>query len=378
MPTKVLGTCMQLILVGCKRFLAGVERSVRECPRQPLLRARVQEFLLEGHRRNVVYTESSMTTSSVPRCPPAILATCCIPWADGYVFAEDIFRRQVQTLANGLTRDLYIFGTAGEGYAVTDSQYYQICRVFFAETMAHHARPMVGVISLSLGTIIERITSARDMGFRRFQVSLPAWGALSDGEMAVFFREVCGRFRDCQFLHYNLPRARRMVTAREYRRLAQEHPNLVATKNSTSSTEILRDLLDCAPELMHFLTETGYAHASALGPCGLLISVATTNFAAAREFFRAGQARDHGTLATMERELVLLTDILLKEAGSEAHMDGAYDKLLCRCHHPDFPLRLLPPYNGLSEAVYASTLAKLQAALPHWMPETPTSMAARV
>jgi len=50
---------------------------------------------------------------------------------------------------------------------------------------------MVGIISLSLSTIIERIGLARDLVFREFQLSLPSWGALNDRELTIFFRETC-------------------------------------------------------------------------------------------------------------------------------------------------------------------------------------------
>ena len=65
---------------------------------------------------------------------------------------------------------------------------------------------MVGVISPSLTTIIERIERAAALGFSAFQISLPNWGTLSDHELRTFFREVCGRFPELRFLHYNLPR----------------------------------------------------------------------------------------------------------------------------------------------------------------------------
>jgi hypothetical protein len=44
---------------------------------------------------------------------------------------------------------------------------------------------MIGIISLSLPTIIERIERAQAMGARRFQLSLPSWGALRDSELDV-------------------------------------------------------------------------------------------------------------------------------------------------------------------------------------------------
>jgi len=34
-----------------------------------------------------------------------------------------------------------------------------------------------------------------DLGFSSFQISLPAWGALNDSELAEFFHEVVGAFR---------------------------------------------------------------------------------------------------------------------------------------------------------------------------------------
>ena len=64
--------------------------------------------------------------SIAKRYRPCILATCCVPWREDFTFAEDIFRRSVRHLrAQGL-RDLYIFGTAGEGYAVTEKQFARI------------------------------------------------------------------------------------------------------------------------------------------------------------------------------------------------------------------------------------------------------------
>jgi dihydrodipicolinate synthase/N-acetylneuraminate lyase len=230
------------------------------------------------------------------------------------------------------------------------------------------AEPMVGVISLSTTSIIDRIARARDMGVRRFQISLPSWGALSERELFAFFRQTCGRFPDCQFLHYNLMRTKRLVTPREYARLAEEHPNLVATKNSTDDMGRIEELILLAPQLQHFLTETGYAYGSLFGECGLLGSVATLNWSSAREFLEAGRRRDVETLMALLRELNPLTRELIRLAGSEAHMDGAFDKMFCRMHDPRFPLRLLPPYEGASEETFARFAALLREKYPRWVP----------
>ncbi len=300
------------------------------------------------------------------RYPSCILAACCVPWNDDGTLAEEIFRREIRNLLTNLTRDIYLFGTAGEGYAVTDKQFDQIVRVFREETHQPDVRGMVGVISLSLPTMIERIERAREMGIRHFQISLPSWGALSDGELKTFFKEICGRFSDCAFLHYNLLRTKRLVTPDEYAALANEHPNLVATKNSTDSMERIQGLMTKAPQLQHFFTETGFSYGSQIGECGLLISMASIHFDEAKKYFAAGQRRDVNSLLHSQRELTEMVIDLVALGRSEAHMDGAYDKVFCKIHDPEFPLRLIPPYAGLSEETFRKIVAMIQKKYPRW------------
>ena len=301
---------------------------------------------------------------SAKRYPVCILAACCIPWNEDATLAEEIFRREIRNLLAKLTRNIYLFGTAGEGYAVTDKQFDQIVRIFREETNQPDAAAMVGIIGLSLGTVIERIERARDMGIRQFQISLPSWGALTDSELKIFFQEICGRFPDCAFLHYNLMRTKRLVTPDEYAFLANEHPNLVAAKNSTDDKERIHGLMTKAPQLQHFFTETGFAYGSQLGECGLLISVASIHFARGRRYFESGRRRDTTTLLQDQRELTeLITDIVAL-GRSEAHMDGAYDKVFCKIHDPAFPLRLLPPYAGLSDETFRKIVTLIRDKYP--------------
>ncbi len=108
---------------------------------------------------------------------------------------------------------LYIFGAAGEGYAVDTARFQQILRVFDGETRGENIHPMVGVIALSTANFVERIGYAYDVGFRVFQISFPFWGALNDQELMTFFRDLCGAFPHAQFLRYNLPCTKRVLTA---------------------------------------------------------------------------------------------------------------------------------------------------------------------
>jgi dihydrodipicolinate synthase/N-acetylneuraminate lyase len=232
---------------------------------------------------------------------------------------------------------------------------------------ASGAEAMVGVISQSLSTMLERIDFCRNLGVRKFQISLPSWGALTDAEVATFFREVCGRFPDCQFLHYNLMRTKRLITPQQYAQLAAAHPNLAATKNSTDSIDRIQSLMEHAPQLTHFLTETGYLIGSQLGECGLLASIAT-NHAACQAYFEAGQKKDLPKLLEWHGEITRLISALISAAGPDCHIDSAFDKMLWKLTDERFPLRLLPPYQGASDEGFRQFADAVRTQTPRWLP----------
>jgi dihydrodipicolinate synthase/N-acetylneuraminate lyase len=296
------------------------------------------------------------------------MATAVVPWTDRDTLDEARFRQEIGALVEAGYSHLYIFGTAGEGYAVDDALFEQVTRVFVEEIRKHRLEPMVGVISLSLQTIMRRIAFARDeFGVNLFQISLPSWGALEDLEVRTFFDAILGKFDTCQFLHYNLLRTKRLVTASEYATIASDHPNLVATKNTTDSLVRIRELVNSAPMLQHFLSERGFVYGTLVGECGLLISLATTNLEMGKRYFEAGRVRDMASLLDMERELSEITREFQRCFGG-THIDGAYDKALWRLHQPDFPLRLLPPYHGVDPAQVEQFRTLLRERYPRWAP----------
>lgn len=301
------------------------------------------------------------------RYPQTILATCCVPWSDDGTVHEEIFRKSITTLLDQGFRDLYVFGTAGEGYAVNERQFDDVVRLFVDELRKADRPPMIGLISLSLSTVIERIERCAGNGVELFQLSLPSWGELTERELFSFFDETCGRFPDLRFLHYNLPRARRIVTPTQYAELAARHGNLVATKNAGADPATIEALLSEAGELRHFFTEPGYANGALLGDCGFLISVASLSPILAREYFEAGLRQDAGALSTFAAELDAIVSELVAALGS-ASIDGAYDKCFNKIHDPRFPLRLLPPYEGASDADYQRFVAAVRERHPRWLP----------
>ena len=318
-----------------------------------------------------------------PRYPRVILASVGLPWDERGELIEDLFRDEIRAHLEAGIGHLYIFGTAGEGYAVTDRLFDEIVALFVDEMRAGSrpdapSRAMVGVINQSTRTIIERIERAIDRGVSTFQISLPNWGPLNDRELAAFFTEVVGRFPAAQFLLYNLQRAGRVLTPGEHGRLAAEHENFVGAKNGTSSVVMLHDLLTQAPALRQFYTELGYPQGCQVAEPGYLMSLTTMNMPLGVRLFEAGINGDWETLFRIQAESLDILELLVGGAGAEvgssafpgarAHMDGAFEKLLAKVHDPRFPLRLLPPYQSTTDEAYEGFVARVRDRLPHWLP----------
>lgn len=301
------------------------------------------------------------------RYPQAILASCEIPWDEQEELLEDCFRRQIRAVLGHGFNHLYIFGTAGEGYAVTLSQYRQIVEIFREETNKEGVFPMVGVIGMSTPQVVERLGFAFDLGIRAFQISLPPWGALGDEEFLVYFRDVCGAFPQARFIHYNLPRARRVLHGPEYRRLADEIPNLAGTKNCRTDIADLFSIATQAPQLQHFYGEHGFPHGCLFGECSLLSSFGALFPSKTREFFQYGVNRQWEKLFPLQAEyLKVMEDFLAPTQGREA-IDGAYDKMIVRASGLEMPLRLLSPYQGFSEEVFRECVRITKERHPHWL-----------
>ena len=304
------------------------------------------------------------------RYAQAILVACPSPWDEQFELIDEIFREEVrQVLAAGF-QHLYVFGTGGEGYAVDTRRFRHVVDLFYEETRAPDANPMIGVIGLSTVQIVERIEYAHDVGFRTFQISLPSWGPVNDTELLRFFADTCGRFPDSKFLNYNLPRTKRVLTGRDYARIVAEVPNLVATKTTGGGIAAAEELIAHAGELQHFMGEGNFPHGSMFGECSLLASYAELSPRMTFALFEAGRTRNTRELMRLQHAFQQMSTGLWAQPSSGPHMDGAYDKMLVKLGMlPEFPLRLLSPYQGFTEDDYRACRAYLLEHYADWLEE---------
>lgn len=302
------------------------------------------------------------------RYEQCILATCCIPWNEYDIFMEDVFRNQLKSILNEGTKHIYIFGTAGEGYAVSDSQFKEITSVFFDEMQKGNGSPMVGIISLSLNTIVDRIRWCRDQGIKEFMITLPGWSVCTPGETRAFFNETVAAFPDCLFFHYNNPRSKRLINADEYRALSEEFPNLAATKNGSDSLSEVYSLMKNVPHLRHFFTESAFMAACLLGyQPGFLATISSIKWQTANSFFRDGTDKNIMEMRQFYSEYMGIRKLLMDLMGRGTYVDGAYDKFYAKMNDPDFPLKLLKPYRYAQDETFNEFRKRLAEGYPNWI-----------
>jgi dihydrodipicolinate synthase/N-acetylneuraminate lyase len=301
------------------------------------------------------------------RYPQGLLVSCELPWDEHEKLVEGGFREAVRHFLKLGFRHVYIFGTAGEGYAVTNQNFERIVEIFAEETAHPEIHPQIGIIGLSTSTVLERIQIAYRAGFRTFQISLPSWGALNDREMLRFFREVCGAYPDSQFLHYNLARSKRLLGAADYRSIADVVPNLVATKNTSPNISFASELMRLVPELQHFFGEATFPGGALHGECSLLSSFAPLFPSATLRLFELARTRQIEPLFDLQRDYLTAVWTTIAPMMKKEHIDGAYDKALMRLGGFPMPLRLLSPYESISEEVYEECRRILEEKYSSWI-----------
>ena len=300
----------------------------------------------DGLRREV----ADGTLRAMARYPSTIMVSCVAPWTPDEEIHQPRCRAQADAAPAAGYRHLYIFGTAGEGYAVDTRRFRGVAELFREVTSGPDIHAMVGVIGLSTATVVERIAIAYDLGFRAFQISLPRWDVPRDPEVATFFREVCGSFPDAIFMHYNTGRVGRILGADHYRRFIEDAPNLVATKTMTADVNIVARLVAEVPELQHFLTEPMLAHGALHGECSLLATFGLLAPKRSWEMFHAAREGRTSDAIRLGDWFRCLSDEVFAPAMIDQRIDGTYDKAIVRLGPiPDFPLRMLSPYRWLSE-----------------------------
>ena len=130
---------------------------------------------------------------------------------------------------------------------------------------------------------------------------------------------------------------------------------------------VLEVVLRHAPDLQHFLGERNFAEGCLYGECSLLASLGPMIPHRTKAYFAAGVRGDVDRLFRLHHDLLRFQQDIIEPLVAESRIDGAYDKALVKMGGFDaMPLRLLSPYQGLSDAHYEYVHSLFRDLYPDW------------
>ena len=104
---------------------------------------------------------------------PSYLVSVPIPWDEDQSFDKELFTEILGELKKQYCDGIYLFGTSGEGYALTDEEFSEIVAHFKEQTWDFSGFLQVGCFGLSSAQVKFRCGVCMDIGIEQAQVTLP-------------------------------------------------------------------------------------------------------------------------------------------------------------------------------------------------------------
>ncbi len=277
------------------------------------------------------------------------LAGVPLPWDDHGVLLQGQFRNVIEALLDDGCDGLYLFGTSGEGYAVSDEEFGRIVEIFVNATTDAGIFRQVGCFGLSSSQVVRRCAVASELGADSVQITLPFWKELNDFELRMYFEDVCGELENIPFLFYNNPRNKRRLNGKELEALSSATPNLRAVKTGSGAWLEFYELVVESPSLQHFVTEPAFPFCHGVASVGLIPSSNYANPGKCRAYYKAVTEGDHKLAQLLHAEIVAFFHATAVPLLRKGYVDGAVDKAYARIRGMEMSLEMKSPYAALSD-----------------------------
>jgi len=184
-----------------------------------------------------------------------VWAALPVPWAaDGTVdsgLVAELVRRYRATGVDGV----YTTGTDGEMHVLEWDDFRRLVDAFAAAVQAVGLPAQVGCTWSHTEGVLRRMRYAQERGIGCVQVALPSWVPLGDDEVRRFFAELQEGCPELGLVHYNIARAGRFLTGKDYRAILEVAPNLVGTKHTGGDVGSLIEIVQATPGVRHFVVD---------------------------------------------------------------------------------------------------------------------------
>lgn len=207
-----------------------------------------------------------------------------LPWDDDGNLDEPTLRRDVSYLAGSEVEGLFALDSTGEFFTVELDEYHTIVDIIL--DASDDTPVQINCTWPNQAGSLERAAYAGSRGADAVRFAFPFWEAVTVDEALEFAERLADAARPAPLVHYNIPRAKLVFGADEYRRLVERIPEVIGTKLAMDEREII-DILAEVPELNHFVGEHHFVPMMAAGANGSYSWLGTMNPALMSEWYSA-------------------------------------------------------------------------------------------
>jgi len=180
-----------------------------------------------------------------------------LEWDDNDLFDEQMFQGNIQTLIGAGVHVVYTTGTDGEFYAAHDDEFRRIVEIGVESTAGSATKCAVGTNGTDTRSVLEQIDLCMRSGVDCVMPAFPFWLEIGDREWRQFLKDCCKAAGRMAVVHYNTFRAKRVLTAADYKWCADNLPlNFIGTKTSLTDFGMWCAFRFETPELVHIPLET--------------------------------------------------------------------------------------------------------------------------
>ncbi|MBK8906330.1 MAG: dihydrodipicolinate synthase family protein [Anaerolineaceae bacterium] len=229
--------------------------------------------------------------------------------ADGMTVNTAVIPQLVDFLLRADSRAVFVGGTTGEGVLLSETERMRLHET--AVTATNGRAPVIMHVGTNqLANTIALAQHAAEAGADAIAVVTPFFYGMHDDGLAAYYHAVATAVPDMPLLLYDIPQMSvNGISPALLARLGREVPSLAGIKSSRPDVQIVRQLIDAAPERIVFLVGN---EAAALGLLGLgadgLISGLST--AVPEPFVALTRAFFQGDIAEAQRQQRLINQLL--------------------------------------------------------------------
>ena len=274
-----------------------------------------------------------------------------MPWKETEELDRAALIRTVKRCVEGGSHGIYVAGTTGEFHAMEEAQFRDVVETFTAAMRNHPSTGVqVGCGGFSLRHVCDRIETATANGCDEIQLPLPGWEPLDDDEVLGFFQVIAERFSAVRITVYDNTNCGRTIGDHLWPRLLEKVPSIVGAKLTSSSPELVQNLLAVRTDFNILAGEPNLISMWHQGARSLAAWISYAFPELIRALWDSLEKNDPKGIADGERKLEIIHRDIKDPMRSMGHKSGRMDRLMGMASGFLDPVycRMLSPWRNVS------------------------------